>query len=84
MDLICLALTIYMLLIFVRIVLTWFPLDPDGAMATVAGFLFLVTDPVLGPLRRVLPPVRIGSVALDLSPIVVLLGIQVLQVAIGC
>ena len=84
MDILCLALTIYMLLILVRIVLTWFPLDPDGAMATIAGLLFVLTDPVLAPLRRVLPPLRIGSVALDLSPIVVLLGIQILQAAIGC
>ncbi|MEQ8841290.1 MAG: YggT family protein [Acidimicrobiales bacterium] len=79
MELLCFALTIYVVLILVRIVLTWFPLDPDGAMATVAGLLFILTDPVLGPLRRVLPPVRLGSVALDLSPIVALIGIQILQ-----
>ena len=53
-------------------------------MATVAGFLYLVTDPVLTPLRRVLPPVRLGSVLLDLSPIVVIIGLQVLQAVIGC
>lgn len=79
MDIVCLALTIYTLLILVRIVVTWFPLDPDGGMATVAGFLFMVTDPVLGPIRRLLPPVRLGSVALDLSPLVVLIGLQIIQ-----
>lgn len=79
MDIVCLALTIYTLLILVRIVVTWFPLDPDGGMATVAGFLFIVTDPVLGPIRRLLPPVRLGSVALDLSPLVVLIGLQIIQ-----
>ncbi|MEZ5244402.1 MAG: YggT family protein [Acidimicrobiales bacterium] len=79
MGIVCLAISIYMLVILVRIVLTWFPLDPNGAMATVAGFLFVITDPVLGPLRRALPPVRLGSVALDLSPIIVLIGLQILQ-----
>jgi YggT family protein len=36
-------------------------------------------QPVLGPLRRVLPPLRLGSVALDLSPIVLLLGISLVR-----
>ena len=82
MEIVCLAISIYTLVILVRIVLTWFPLDPDGAMATVAGFLFMITDPVLGPLRRALPPVRLGSVSLDLSPIIVLVGLGILQGAI--
>ena len=84
LDIICLLITLYVVVIVVRIVLTWFPLDPDGGMATVAGFLFIITDPVLAPLRRALPPVRLGSVALDLSPILVLIGLQILQVVIGC
>jgi YggT family protein len=37
-----------------------------------------VLQPVLSPLRRVLPPLRIGTVALDLSPLVLIIGIQVL------
>lgn len=81
-ELLCSLLTIYVVILVVRIVLTWFPLDPDGAMATVAGFLFLLTDPVLRPLRRVLPPVRIGSVALDLSPLIVFFGIMIIQGAL--
>ncbi len=84
LDVICLLITIYVIVIFVRIVLTWFPLDPDGGMATVAGFLFVVTDPVLGPIRRALPPLRIGNVAMDLSPIIVLIGLRILQSVIGC
>lgn len=84
MEIICLALTIFIVLLVVRMVLTWFPLDPDGMMATIAGFLFVITDPILAPIRRVLPPVRIGSAALDLSPLVVLIGVQIIQVAIGC
>lgn len=79
MAVVCAALTVYMLIILVRIVLTWFPIDPDGAVAAFAGLLFILTDPVLGPLRRALPPLRIGSVALDLSPIIVLIGLQILQ-----
>jgi len=38
-----------------------------------------VLQPVLGPLRRVLPPLRLGGVALDLSPLVLIIGIQILR-----
>jgi YggT family protein len=84
MSILCLLITIYVVMIFVRIVLTWFPLDPDGGMATVAGFLFVLTDPVLGPIRRALPPLRVGRVGLDLSPTIVLFGLLIIQSAIGC
>ena len=79
MILVCWALSVYLVFIFARILLSWFPLDPNGAMATVAGFLFTVTDPVLGPLRRAIPPVRRGAAALDLSPLIVILGVYGLR-----
>lgn len=78
MALICALLNLYLVAIFVRIVLSWFPISSNGPMATVAGFLYLITDPVLLPVRRALPPVRLGMMALDLSPIVVIVGLQVL------
>lgn len=84
MAIICLFLNLYLVAIFARIVLSWFPLDPNGFMATIAGFLFMATDPVLGPLRRAIPGLRIGSVALDLSPIIVIIGISVLTGILGC
>ena len=75
----CSLLQLYLLVLIVRVVLSWFPISPDGSVATVAGFLYLVTDPVLGPLRRVLPPLRMGAMALDLSPIVAFFGISILM-----
>jgi YggT family protein len=33
----------------------------------------------MGPLRRVIPPVRLGAAALDLSPLIILLGISILR-----
>ncbi|MEM9201201.1 MAG: YggT family protein [Actinomycetota bacterium] len=79
MVIVCYFLLFYLLAIFARIVLSWFPLDPNGAMATVAGFLFMLTDPVLGPLRRNIPALRLGSIALDLSPIIVIIGVQIIM-----
>ncbi len=84
LDIVCVALTLYLIAIFARILLSWFPLDPNGFWATLAGLLYLITDPVLGPLRRAIPSLRIGSVALDLSPIILIIGIQILSGVIGC
>ncbi len=82
MVIICNLIGLYVLIIFVRIVLSWFPIDPDGPIATFHGLLHLLTEPVLGPLRRMLPSVPIGQIRLDLSPIVVLFGLQIIRGAI--
>lgn len=74
---VCYLLTLYLVVIFARIVLSWFPLDRDGVMATVQDVLITLTEPVLGRVRRVLP--RPGNLPLDLSPIVVVFGIFILQ-----
>ncbi|MCY4069043.1 MAG: YggT family protein [Acidimicrobiaceae bacterium] len=78
-EIICQLLFLYLLVIFVRVVLSWFPLNPNGSMATVAGFLNMVTDPVMNPVRRILPTARFGGMALDFSPIIVIFGIQILR-----
>ena len=75
----CLLLQLYLFAIFGRVLLSWFPLNPDGPMATVAGFLYTVTDPVMKRVRRVLPAARFGGMALDFSPVVVIFGITILR-----
>ena len=82
MSVICTLLQLYLLILFVRIVLSWFPSPGEGAMASIQSFLFALTEPVLAPLRSVLPPVQMGAAALDLSPLVLTLGIIFLTGAI--
>ena len=62
---------VYLILIFIRIILTWIPRIPYNRWLN-AGVKFVtdVTDPYLNLFRRILPPVRIGPGALDLSPII--------------
>jgi YggT family protein len=67
-------LQIYLLLIFVRILLTWFP--TVSWMNQIASFLSPITDPYLNVFRSFIPPIG----GLDLSPI---LAILVLQVVAG-
>jgi YggT family protein len=81
----CLLLTLSLVAMFGRIILSWFPISPDSPMAGVFSFLYTVTEPVLGPVRRLLPPVGVGGMGLDLSPIIVTFGLQLLVAPlIGC
>jgi YggT family protein len=64
-------LNIYLLLIFVRILLTWFP--TVSWMNQIASFLIPITDPYLNIFRSFIPPIG----GLDLSPILAILVLQV-------
>ena len=79
--LICQLTNLFLLAIFARIILSYFPIAEGGALSSIYGVLYTITEPVLGPLRNLLP--NIGM--FDISPIVVLLGIQILSgLVLGC
>lgn len=77
-TLVCWALQLFVILVFVRIILSWFPAS-EGLFMTVQQVVFNATEWAMGPLRRVIPPVRLGAAAMDLSPLVLLLGVSVLR-----
>ncbi len=68
-----LALWAYFWIIIARAVLSWVSPDPFNP---IVRFLYRITEPVLRPIRHRLPTLAMG---LDLSPMVVLLGIYVLE-----
>ena len=72
-NLVSLVLTVYMWIIIARAILSWVSPDPYNP---VVRFLYAVTEPVLRPIRYRLPMLAMG---LDLSPVVVILGIYFLQ-----
>lgn len=82
MRIICLLLWLYVIILFARIILSWFPMSPGGGMSAVYGFLHTLTEPVLAPLRRIIPPIGMGGMGLDLSPLIVFFGITLLQTII--
>ena len=59
---------LYEIVLIIRIVLTWIPHNPHSQAVT---FLYKITEPVLEPVRRVIP--SIGGI--DISPIVVFIGL---------
>jgi len=79
---VCQLLGIYLLVVFGRVILSWFPMAPGGVLAGIQAVVYALTEPVLGPLRRVLPNVGFGGMGLDLSPLVLMFGIPILQRAI--
>ncbi len=81
-TLLCRLLDAYLIVMFARIILSWFPVEPGSGLATVYGFLYSLTEPVLGPIRRVIPPLGMGGMGLDLSPLIVFFGISILRGAI--
>jgi YggT family protein len=81
-TIVCRLLDAYLIVMFARIILSWFPVNPGSGLASVYGFLYSITEPVLGPIRRVIPPVGMGGMGLDLSPLIVFFGISILRSAI--
>ncbi|HEX2160723.1 MAG TPA: YggT family protein [Thermoleophilaceae bacterium] len=62
---------VYLVLIFIRIVISWIPRMPYNRWLNVfLTFVTDVTDPYLNLFRRFIPPLRVGPGALDLSPII--------------
>jgi YggT family protein len=78
-TLLCRLLDAYLIIIFARIILSWFPVEPGSGLASVYGFLYSLTEPILGPIRRIIPPMGMGGMGLDLSPMIVLLVISILR-----
>jgi len=75
-------LQLYLIVIFVRVILSWFPISPGSVLATVYRLVYSVTEPVLGPIRRVMPGVGVGGMGLDFSPIIVLLLLEIIVIPV--
>ena len=74
-----LILQIYFYAVLAWVILSWIPTSSEHPLGKVNVFLDRVIYPVILPLRRVIPPVRLGGGMLDLTPIVLLIGIQLLM-----
>jgi YggT family protein len=73
-NVIDIGLLIYMWIIIIRALISWVSPDPYNP---IVRFLYRVTEPVLRPVRRILP---IGGMGIDFSPLIVILLIYVLRI----
>jgi len=89
LNILCVVLTVYTILLFVRVIISWatmFGFRPpySGPLRTLLDLLEDVTEPVLRPLRALIPPIRAGGVGLDLSIIIAFVILAVLRQALNC
>ena len=83
LGLLILALWPYFVLLIGRLVLDYIQMfarswRPQGPVLVIAEIIYTATDPPLKALRKIIPPLRLGSINLDLSFLVLLILIQVL------
>jgi len=63
---------VYVLILFARALLSWFPYSPSSPLNPVRRLVFAVTEPVLAPFRRIIPPIGM----IDLSFLVAIIVVQ--------
>jgi YggT family protein len=83
MRIVCFALDVIFYAVILWVILSWVVsfgrLSWGHPVRKLYDFLAKMIDPVLRPIRSVLPPVRIGGGGLDLSPLVLMFGLIILR-----
>jgi YggT family protein len=82
-QLINLVLQLFLLLLFTRFVVDWVQVfarnwTPKGVVLVVLEVVYSITDPPILFIRRFVPPLRLGAIALDTSFIIVLVSVYLL------
>jgi YggT family protein len=67
----------YTLLVFIYVLMSWFPIGNDGLLYDVYRVLGSLCEPFIGIFRRILPMGASGGVGLDFSPLVAILVLQI-------
>jgi len=80
---IALVLQLFLILLFIRFVFDWVQVfarswSPSGVLLVMLEIVYSATDPPINLVRRFVPPLRIGSIMLDLAFIIVLISVYVL------
>jgi YggT family protein len=81
-DIVCIALSLYWLVLLARIILSWVQTAgrPPSALGPFIKIVYDLTEPIMAPLRRIIPP--LGPI--DISPIFVFIILGIVQRSLGC
>lgn len=77
-SLVCLALNGLYILLIVYVVLSWVPRPPEPLLPVVRG-VHRIVDPLVRPLRQVVPPIQLGGMGLDISVLVLFFILVIVQ-----
>ena len=88
LGIVSLVLLLVQFLLIARAVLDWSvvltgPSAPGSLRSRLTSGVFTVTEPILAPVRRMLPPLRVGGMSIDLAFILVFLAIVLIRELIG-
>lgn len=72
-------LNVFSLVLMARILLSWIPASPGGLVSDIADVVFAMTEPLLAPIRKLIPPIAVGMGYLDLSPLILMLLISLIR-----
>jgi YggT family protein len=64
---------IYIIILIVRAILSWFPYSADSPLNPVRRVVFTLTEPVLAPFRRIIPPIGM----IDISFLVAIIAVEI-------
>jgi YggT family protein len=72
-------LQVYSFIVLARIILSWFMLGGAGnqTLSTIYQVVYGLTEPLLAPIRKLIPPIKMGMAYLDLSPFILLILISI-------
>lgn len=84
LSLLATILWLYMLILIARLIFDWVQVfsrswEPSGPVLIIAEVVYTVTDPPINFLRRFIPPLKLGQVSLDLSFLVLILGLSIVM-----
>jgi YggT family protein len=78
LHIVILVIEAYVIVLVARALLSWVPARPGSPLTGVTRVLDKITEPVLRPVRRILPPIRAGGMGIDLSIIIVIVAAEIL------
>lgn len=82
-DILCLIGQAYLIVLIAYVILSWVPQPPEPLLPVIRVIRAMV-EPILRPMRRVIPSVPVGNVSFDLSILVLFFGLQLLILPILC
>ena len=84
LDIVASVLLLFLILLFARFVVDWVMVlarswRPQGLVAALLELVYTITDPPLKLLRRIIPPLNLGTIRLDLGFMVLLIAVILLR-----
>ena len=70
-----LLVTVLYVAILARVIVSWIPIGPESPFAPIVRMIYQITEPILGPIRRLIP----GLGSFDLSPMIAIIVLMVVQ-----